>query len=164
MTSPKKEARSNPLEIDFRKEETRPTCPPTDLPTVSFSTLRIAPFRALWLGQAISQLGDAFYYIAFMFMVQKVTGSSVMVGYVGALEALPFLLLGSYAGVVVDRLDRRRIMLLSDLCSGLALVGLAACIWLQRQPPVWALLVTPFVLSSVRCFFMPAKSASIPSL
>ncbi len=87
-----------------------------------------------------------------------------MVGYVGALEALPFLLIGPYAGVLVDRIDRRRIMLLSDVLSGLALLALAGCIWVLGHPPVWTLLVTPFLLSSVRCFFMPAKSAAIPSL
>ena len=128
------------------------------------SVLKIAPFRALWLGQAISQLGDAFYYLIFMFMVNKITGSLVMVGYVGALESLPFLLIGPYAGVLVDRLDRRRIMLASDLMSGFFLVLLGAIILAHGKPPVWCLLVTPFLLSSVRCFFMPAKSAAIPSL
>jgi MFS family permease len=126
--------------------------------------LRLTAFRDLWLGQAISQLGDAFYYVAFMFMVKKVTGSDGMVGLVGALETLPFLLFGPYAGVLADRMDRRRIMLLSDLICGFALVAMAGLIFLLGRPPVWALLVVPFVLSSVRCFFMPAKSAAIPSL
>jgi MFS family permease len=128
------------------------------------SVLRIPSFRALWLGQAISQLGDAFYYVIFMFMVSKITGSLVMVGYVGALETLPFLLFGPYAGVLADRIDRRRIMLASDLLSGLFLSMLAVTIAVSGKPPVWCLLVTPFMLSSVRCFFAPAKSAAIPSL
>jgi MFS family permease len=121
-------------------------------------------FRALWLGQAISQLGDAFYYVVFMFMVQKVTNSSLMVGYVGALEALPFLLVGPYAGVLVDRIDRRSIMLLSDVLCGVLLLAFGASIWVMGSPPVAALLLTPFLLSSLRCFFMPAKAAAIPSL
>lgn len=128
------------------------------------SPLRIPAFRNLWIGQAISQLGDAFYYVVFMFMVQKVTGSSAMVGLVGALETAPFLVFGLYAGVLADRLDRRRIMLFSDLASGLFLATFGFSIWLGGKPSLAALLIVPFLLSSVRCFFMPAKSAAIPSL
>lgn len=103
--------------------------------------------------------------MAFMFMAQRLTGSVAMVGYVGAMEMLPYLLVGPYAGVLADRLDRRRVMLLSDLFSAGALVLFAVLVILNGgRPPVWALLVVPFVLSTMRCFFMPAKSAAIPSL
>lgn len=142
-------------------------CVPKEIFALRFpipEVLRLRDYRNLWLGQAISQLGDAFYYVAFMFMVKKVTGDVGMVGLVGALETVPYLLFGPYAGVLADRLDRRRIMLLSDLFCGLALVGFAATIVVGGKPPVWALLITPFLLSAVRCFFMPAKSASIPKL
>src|ERR1700722_2167935 len=100
--------------------------------------LRIQPFRNLWLGQAISQFGDSFYYVAFMFMVQKVTGSIAMVGYVGACETVPYLLFSLYGGVIADRIDRRRIMLASDLLSGLSLCSLAALVWILGKPPVWS--------------------------
>ncbi len=126
--------------------------------------LRVRPFRNLWLGQAISQFGDAFYYVVFLFMVKKITGSAAMVGYVGALEAIPYLLFSPYAGVLADRLDRRRIMLSSDLVSAaiLALFALSLLIW--PTPATWLLLTTPCLLSIVRCFFMPAKGAAIPLL
>lgn len=126
--------------------------------------LRIRGFRDLWLGQAISQLGDAFYYVAFMFMVKKVTNSDVMVGVVGALETAPFLIFGVYAGVLADRVDRRKIMLISDLACGAVLIGFGVTILMSGKPPLWALLVTPFLMSSVRCFFMPAKSAALPAM
>lgn len=126
--------------------------------------LRLRAFRDLWLGQAISQLGDAFYYVAFMFMVKKVTGSDAWVGAVGALETVPYLIFGPYAGVLADRIDRRRIMLVSDLVSGLVLALFGASIIGFGAPAPWLLLVVPFVLSSVRVFFMPAKSAAIPSI
>ena len=57
-----------------------------------FSVLRHRGFRNLWLGQAISQFGDACYYVIFMFMAQKLSGSAEVVGFVGAIEMLPFLL------------------------------------------------------------------------
>ena len=126
--------------------------------------LRIRPYRNLWLGQSISQVGDSLYYVAFMFMVRKVTGSSAMVGYTGALELAPFLLIGPYAGVVADRLDRRAIMLASDLLSALFLLLFAAIMVGGHAPPAWSILLLAFMLSSVRCFFLPAKSAAIPAL
>ncbi len=126
--------------------------------------LRNRAFRNLWLGQTISQLGDSFFYVAFMFMVQKVTGSYTMVGFVGVCETAPYLLFSLYGGVVADRLNRRAIMLWSDMLSGIILCLLAALVYGLGKPPVWALLVTPFLLSSVRSFFMPAKSAAIPAL
>ena len=127
--------------------------------------LRIRPYRDLWLGQAISQLGDSIYYIAFMFMTQQVTNNFAMVGFVGAMETAPYLLVGPYAGVLADRFDRRRIMMLSDLGAALSLGGFAVTVeLLHGKPPAWSLLVIPFVLSTMRCFFMPAKTASIPRL
>ncbi len=126
--------------------------------------LRIKPFRDLWLGQAISQFGDAFYFVIFMYMVEKLTGNIAMVGVVGALEALPFLIFGPHSGILADRLDRRRIMLLSDLISGGTLLVLAIYLFFDSTPPLVMLLVTPFLLSSARVFFMPAKSAAVPAL
>jgi len=99
-----------------------------------------------------------------MFMVQKVTGSIAMVGFVGACETVPYLLFSLYGGVVADRIDRKKVMLWSDLLSGLSLCLLAALVFELGSPPVWSLLLTPFLLSTVRAFFMPAKSAAIPAL
>lgn len=121
-------------------------------------------FRNLWLGQAISQLGDAFYNVAFLFMVQKVTQNAIITGFVAACEWLPFLLLGPYAGVLADRIDRKRIMLVSDLLSAAVLVVFGAIVLAGHHAPLWSLFVTPFCLSSIRVFFFPAKGAAIPRL
>lgn len=126
--------------------------------------LRIRAFRNLWLGQAISQIGDALYYVSFLFMVQKVTGSAAMVGYTGAVEALPYLLVMPYSGVLADRVDRKRIMLVSDLLCAALLLGFGFPILAGMKPAIWEILLLAFTLSSVRCFFMPAKSAAIPAL
>lgn len=126
--------------------------------------LQYKAFRDLWLGQAISQLGDAFYYVTFMFMAEKLTGNIETVGWVGALEALPYLLFSAYAGVLADRIDRKRIMLLSDIVSACALLLFAGILIAGVKPPVWLLLSMSFAMSTIRCFFLPAKSASIPKL
>lgn len=128
------------------------------------SPLKIKAFRDLWLGQAISQAGDSFYFIIFAFMVQKVTGSEAMVGYTCALELLPFLLLSPYAGVLADRLDRKRIMLISDIMCVIILSLFAAIVLINGKPPVWAMMATACCTSLVRVFFFPAKSAAVPAL
>lgn len=126
--------------------------------------LRIPAFRNLWLGQSISQIGDALYYVSFMFMVAQMTGRVDMVGYVGAVEVLPFFLFGPYTGVLADRIDRRLILLWSDLISGFVLVGLTVMALMMKVPPVWSLFVAAFLLSSVRAFFMPTNQATIPAI
>ena len=131
----------------------------------SSSILRNPGFKNLWLGQCVSQLGDAFYYVVFAFMVHRITGSYAMVGWVAAVELLPYLAIGPFAGVLVDRVDRRKVMLASDLLSALVLGLLALVVFLTGgQPPVAFIFVAAFSLSTVRVFFMPAKNAAIPVL
>ena len=126
--------------------------------------LGIPAFRNLWLGQSISQLGDALYYVVFMFMVGKVTGSIAMVGYVGALETIPFFLFSAYSGVLADRIDRKKIMLVSDLICGGILAAFAAAAYFNPKPHIAVIGAIAFALSTIRVFFWPAKNASIPRL
>jgi DHA3 family macrolide efflux protein-like MFS transporter len=126
--------------------------------------LQYKSFRDLWLGQSISQLGDAFYFVTFMFMAEKLTGNIKMVGFVGALEAIPYLFFSPYAGVLADRIDRKRIMWLSDVVCGIALLLFGAVLAFNASPPAELLAAVAFLLSTIRCFFLPAKSAAIPNL
>lgn len=127
--------------------------------------LKNRAFRDLWLGQAISQMGDSFYYVVFMFMIDSLTGNPAMVGFVGVAETLPFLLFSAYGGVLADRFDRRMIMLVSDVLSGLFLLTFAAlALMYGKDLPVWTLFAAALLTSSVRSVFLPAKSAAIPAL
>jgi len=126
--------------------------------------LEIRAFRRLIIGQAVSQFGDALYALLFLFMVDKLTGKAAMVGYVGALQAAPFLLFGPYAGVVADRFDRRRVMLAADLASATVLAGLCGVLIVNSRPHIGVIFAAAFLLSLVNVFFLPAKSAAIPAL
>lgn len=98
-------------------------------------------------------------------MAQKITGSPTMVGFICALETLPYLVLSAYGGVVADRIDRRKIMLRSDQSSALLLLGFAGAVYATNgSPPVWLLMLTAASLSVSRIFFTPARSAAIPAL
>lgn len=126
--------------------------------------LTLAPFRHLWIGQAVSQLGDAFYYLIFLFMVDRITGDPRLVGYNGVVQTLPYLLFSLHAGVVADRVDRRRIMLFADYASALLLALFAVTLLVDPTPPVASLFAAGFLLSLINVFFAPAKGAAIPRL
>lgn len=127
--------------------------------------LAFAPFRRLWLGQAISQLGDSLYFLVFLFMADRLGGGdSRLVGLVGIVQTLPFVLLSPFTGVIADRADRRRIMLFADTMSATALGLFAVLLLFQPTPPAWLLLCLAAMLSCVNAFFLPAKSAALPSL
>jgi DHA3 family macrolide efflux protein-like MFS transporter len=143
---------------------------PTDTDTylnsaASFrDVLRIASFRHLWIGQAISQFGDAFYGMVFLYMAEKLTGDPGMVGIVGVAQTLPYLALSLHAGVLADRIDRRHIMMASDIISAAILILFALLLWFEPRPPTAALIVTASLLSVANVFFAPAKGAAIPQL
>ena len=126
--------------------------------------LELRDFRRLWIGQAVSQFGDALYGLLFLFMVDKLTGQAAMVGYVGALESLPFVLFSPTAGAIADRMDRRRVMLTADVVSAVVLVGLSGLLLVNPTPPIAIVFVAACSLALVNTFFAPAKSAAIPAL
>lgn len=108
----------------------------------------------------MSQIGDRLAALAFPWLVYVTTHSELGTGAVFALYTLPYVLFGAGAGVVVDRVERRRAMIAIDvLRAGLiALVPLAARVSLA---PVFAL---GFLIASAGVFFEPAKLALVPEL
>jgi MFS family permease len=116
-------------------------------------------FVALWIGQTVSFVGDYFYWLAIPIMVEKLTGSALLVGLSVIASALPMLLLGPVAGVFVDRWDRKRTMIVSDLLRGLLVL---LCLVVQRPEQVWIYYVVGFLMSCVSRFFFPSQNAVLP--
>ncbi|MGX2992765.1 MFS transporter [Streptomyces sp. JNUCC 64] len=122
-----------------------------------------APFRRLWAGQALSALGGQMALVAVVFQVWESTGSPVWTGAVGLAQALPLVLLGLFAGALVDRVDRRRFSLLMTAgqtgCAALlALQGLLAPL-----PPAGLLVL----VAAQSCFVAgngPAARSFLPLL
>src|SRR5689334_9195402 len=77
--------------------------------------LRHRPFLLLWLGQSVSRLGDSMYRLALVWWVLVKTGSALAMGTVVLFQAVPMLLFVLIGGVMVDRFDRLRIMIVSDV-------------------------------------------------
>jgi MFS family permease len=118
-------------------------------------------FVALWLGQTVSFIGDYFYWLAIPILVEQLTGSALQVGLSVIASTVPFLLLGPVAGVFVDRWDRKRTMIVSDLLRGLLVL---ACLLVRSPEQVWIYYVVAFLMSCVSRFFFPAQNATLPSI
>jgi DHA3 family macrolide efflux protein-like MFS transporter len=123
--------------------------------------LRNRDFLALWLGQVISQIGDSFTYLALLITVNRLTGSTVAMGLMVISLSVPQLVFSFLAGVVVDRVDRKRVMIVSDLLRGLLVL---AFITVHTAEQVYVFYIVGFLLSSVSVFFTPAKTAMIPRI
>jgi MFS family permease len=122
-----------------------------------------AGFRALFAGQLVSFAGNQITVVAVAFQVFVLTDSSLAVGLVSLVQ-LPPLLLGSLVGgAVADSMDRRRLLLVTQVLLGLCSVGLALNAMLDR-PRVWPLFVITAVAAGLSGIDRPARSAVIPGM
>ena len=80
----------------------------------TFRSLRVRNFRIFFIGQAISQVGTWLQFIAQALLVLQLTDSGVALGLVTAFQFLPVLVFGAWAGVISDRVDKRRLMLITQ--------------------------------------------------
>jgi DHA3 family macrolide efflux protein-like MFS transporter len=116
-------------------------------------------FVALWLGQTISFIGDYFNWLAIPILVERMTGSSLMVGLVLIFQTLPMLLLGPVAGVFVDRCDRKQTMVVADVLRALLVLP---CLLVRTADQIWIYYLVGFLMSCVSRFFFPAQNAALP--
>jgi len=118
-------------------------------------------FRLLYIGQTISQLGDWFNTVAIFALVLDLTGSATMVAWMLIVQFLPVAIVSPVAGVVVDRFDRRRLMISADLLRGVLILGL---LLVRRPDQVWIAYVVMALTVSATSFFEPARTATIPNV
>jgi DHA3 family macrolide efflux protein-like MFS transporter len=117
------------------------------------------PFSAMWLGQVISSLGDRVHQVALVFLVAKATNSSPLaLGLVFAAMTLPTVVVGPLAGVLVDRWNRKHVMVASDLLRA----GIVCLIPVASGFHVGLVVVLVFLLAVVSSFFRPARAAALP--
>src|ERR1044071_3385474 len=118
-------------------------------------------FRSLWLAQVISLTGDWFNTIASVIIVNRYAASGLAIGSLFIARALPPFLLGPVAGVIADRFDRRKVLILSDLLRA----GIVICFLLVDRPDrLWLLYVLTVLQFSVSAFFEPSRAALVPGL
>ena len=118
-------------------------------------------FRLLYIGQTISQLGDWFNTVAVYALLLDLTGSATAVAWMLIVQMLPIAIVGPLAGVVVDRLNRRRIMMAADLVRGCLILGL---LLVRRADQIWIAYFVTALTVAAQAFFEPARTATIPNV
>ena len=123
--------------------------------------LRDRDFARLWLAGAVSMTGDWVILVALPVHVYALTGSTLATGGSFAAYVMPRLLFGSLAGALVDRWDRRRTMVLSDLARAALTLPL---LLVQSSETVWIAYVVVFGHATLGQLHAPAEAALLPSL
>jgi MFS family permease len=118
-------------------------------------------FLLLWSGQTISTLGTRVTSLAYPLLVLAVTGSPAQAGLVGFAQTLPFLVWYLPAGALVDRWNRKRVMLVADAGRAVALGSVVVALVVDRLT-LGQLLVVGFVEGSLYVFFQLAEGAALP--
>jgi MFS transporter, DHA3 family, macrolide efflux protein len=115
----------------------------------------------LWLGQVVSHIGDALFLTAIVYIAIDVTGSKGAAGLLAGLKYAPAIVFGLVAGAIVDRYDRRRVMLWADLLRALA-VGAIPLLYANKALGGLSLGIAVFVLAMGATVFNPAIKALLP--
>jgi MFS family permease len=123
--------------------------------------LRQRNFALLWIGGVISLTGDWLLNIGLPVFVYRLTGSTLATGAMVAAYLLPGLVLGSLAGVFVDRWDRQRTMVVAN---ALLAIGLLPLLLVGSADRLWIVYVVALAESTIALFFRPAQNALLPRL
>jgi MFS family permease len=124
-------------------------------------------FFLLWQGQFVSQLGSQAFSIAMMFWIKHATGSASLMGMMMTLFMLPAVILGPIGGTFADHYSRRKIIIYSDVLSGIFVLVLAALLFFtpnNTQLILFWLFMISVAVGIIRSFFNPAITASIPDI
>jgi MFS family permease len=120
-------------------------------------------FWLLWLGKLISQMGDKFYAIALSWWILQQTDSTISMGFFLVACTIPGIILGFFAGALTDRLDRRRLMIVTDFLRGSFVFAITFLSYFDVLK-VWQVFAIGIMLSSISAFFEPASQAILPEL
>ena len=129
----------------------------------SRSAFAVRDFRLLWLGEAVSALGDQFALIALPWLALVLTGDAFALGTVLALMAVPRAVLMLLGGAYVDRMSPRLVMLGSNAVRLLAVAGLGLIV-ITGAVELWMLYAFALVFGVADAFFYPAQTAIVPDL
>lgn len=119
-------------------------------------------FFALWLGQLLSQIGDRFRFVAVLFIVNNLTdGDPLAITILTLTIAIPQFLFGLLGGAVSDRVDRKTVMIVSDVLRGLLVLPV---VFVNSSNYLWVIFICSIGMEIVSVFFYPARNAVIPNI
>jgi len=118
-------------------------------------------YRYAWSGQVVSEIGDHFNNVAVFALALANTGSGLVVTGIMLSRAIPAVMAGPVAGVLLDRLDRKRIMIASDLIRAVVAIGFILAI---PRSDTWLLYLLSALLMFASPFFTSGRSAILPTI
>ncbi|HYA96203.1 MAG TPA: MFS transporter, partial [Terriglobales bacterium] len=125
--------------------------------------LAISHFRNLWLGSAVSLFGDQFYLVALPWLVLQLTGSSLALGAILMMAAVPRAALMLAGGALTDRFSPRRVLMATATARTLLVGAVAVLVWLKIIH-LWHLYALSLLFGVADAFSFPAGSALMPTL
>jgi MFS family permease len=125
--------------------------------------LRHANFRRLWIGSVTSAAGASIGSIVIVWLVYNATHSPIAISLLGVFQFLPTLLFGLLAGALIDRWDRRRLMLACDVARAICFGAVALFVLFYGASTV-VLIAVVFAVAAFSTAFRPATNATIPRL
>src|SRR5438046_4644490 len=118
-------------------------------------------YRMLFIGQMVSMFGSMITYVALPFQIYELTHSTFAVGIVGTIELIPLLLTAFLGGAVADVLDRRKLLIYSEIGIAFIVILLAINASLP-EPKVWVIYCLAGLMSALNGFHRPALEALTP--
>jgi predicted MFS family arabinose efflux permease len=128
-----------------------------------FKAFQYRDFRLLWFGACTSSIGTWMQEIAQNWLVLEITKSPFLLGLDAFLGDIPIFLFSLFGGVIADRMDRRHLLIGSQLVQMISAITLSVLI-ATGKIQVWHILVSSFVVGTAQSFGGPAYSALVPSL
>ena len=115
----------------------------------------------LWSGQVVSTFGSAASSIVFPLLILALTNSPAAAGVASALRAVPYLIFSLPVGALIDRWDRKRVMINCDVWRAIAVLSVPVALWLDALT-IWQIYLVAFFEGSLFVFFNIAEVAALP--
>jgi MFS family permease len=129
----------------------------------TFASLRYRDYRLLWFGTLFSSSGQWIQQVSIGWLTYALTGSPFLLGMVNGLRSLPLLVLGPFGGVAADRIDRKRLMLSTQLFL-MTVTAVFATIIATGHAAVWNIVLFSLLTGVAWAFNMPVRQSVVPNL
>ena len=129
----------------------------------TFSSLHVPNYRRYFVGQVVSVSGNWMQIVAEMWLIVQLTGSGAAVGITAGLQFLPLLLFGGWGGVLADRLDKRRLLLVTQAFMALPAITLWA-LTMSGSVQTWMVFALVFARGTVLAFDNPARQSFVSEI
>ena len=120
-------------------------------------------YRAYWLGTLASVAGFQMLSFSQFWIIHELTQSPLYLGYVGLANAIPSIALNLFGGVIADRIDRQRLIALTQTVNG-TLILVLAVLTAAELVEAWHVIMLAFIAGGVNAFDQPARQALYPGL